>query len=145
MDIHLRPLTSSHEDLEFVRNLRNVNRSYFFDSNWILDWQQHDWWLKMSKNPRYHFYLIEHNGFRIGTISKRHLFDIPFKKTITPVYEVGNLMLLYYYQGKGLMHTALAEFQKEPAFFIAHVKSGNDSSTRVFEKAGFGRIRRTDV
>ncbi len=143
--INLRPITGDHLDLEFVRNLRNANRAYFFDQSWVLDWQQHEWYTKISKNPHYRFYIIEHNGFMIGTISRRHLFDIEFKKKPTPVYELGNLMLLYHYQGKGLMHATITLMRQERAFFIAHVRTGNTASTRVFEKAGFAHIRRTDA
>lgn len=138
--ILLRPLTGSNDDLEFVRNLRNQYRHCFFNQTWILDWQQRDWFKRISSNRKYRFYIIDYNGFRVGTISRRHLFDIEFGGEQTPVYELGNLMLLPPYYGQGLMHTAIENLMSEPAFFVAHVLSGNTASTRVFERAGFATI-----
>lgn len=114
-------------DLDVVRELRNRNREWFFDDREITAAQQAAWFESLrGKSVR--FYVIEHAGAVIGTISIDQ-GEVGM--------EVGNLILDPRYRGQGLMAEAVAELCRAPGTYYARVKPGNDASVNVFERAGF--------
>lgn len=114
-------------DLEAVRDLRNRNREWFFDDREVTAEEQHVWFASLHSR-RIAFYVIEQDGDVVGTISVAEQAG---------GHEVGNLTLDERYRGRGLMADALAEACHEPGTYFARVKTENEASLRVFERAGF--------
>lgn len=137
MHVHLEPLGRQH--LEFVRALRNSLRHWFFDSTPIARRAQEKWYREVYLKSSDLIWVIQCNGKNVGTISRK--VSAPFNRV---VFEIGNLMLLPAYQGKGVMLEAirLVTAIYPIAFYIAHVKDTNAASLRLFKRAGFWRVPR---
>jgi RimJ/RimL family protein N-acetyltransferase len=121
----LRPI--EERDLPVVRELRNRNRSWFFDDREISA-DQHSAWFDSLGERGVAFYVLEEDERVVGTIS------------ITPGEhgsEVGNLTLDDAYRGRGLMTRAVQELCSGPGPWFARVKQDNIASAAVFERAGF--------
>jgi RimJ/RimL family protein N-acetyltransferase len=119
----------ARDDLPAIRDLRNRNRSWFFDDREVTA-EQHEAWFASLKERAVDFYVIEVDERVAGTISlARRGDDI----------EVGNLILDDEYRGRGLMTQAIEQLCTAPGKYFAHVKPGNDASARVFDRAGFDR------
>lgn len=131
MAVHLEPF--SREDLEFVRGLRNGFRQYFFDTKPIDPWQQEEWYKKYLLSDCLMWIVWWYNR-RVGVIS--------ITATLPNTYEIGNLMLLPEYQGKGIMLEAMRQLtaMNPKVFYVAYVKPGNSASLRCFKNAGFWRV-----
>lgn len=125
----------TENDLEFVRQLRNANRKWFFDSQEISPEQQKKWFKSLySGDLRFRFYIIWLDDQRAGTVSRKYL-----KQDVT---EIGNLMLIPEAQGKGIMTDVIRKLRvRDNHFYIAFVKPSNKKSLAVFERAGFARIK----
>ena len=132
MTPYLKPLEREH--LEFVRALRNANRQWFFNTKPVTEEQQGEWYVKYLKSTML-FWVIYYDDRPVGTISQT-----PNPRLDMSFYEIGNLMLLPSYQGKGIMQKAIQSIMKPNQFYTAHVKSNNTASLRVFKNAGFWRV-----
>jgi RimJ/RimL family protein N-acetyltransferase len=117
-------------DLDAVRELRNRNRRWFFDNSEVSAEQQHEWFAGLPTRP-VRFYVIEDEGAVVGTISATERGD---------GVEIGNLILGETHRGRGLMARAVAELTGAPGRYFAEVQPGNESSLRVFERAGFAPV-----
>ena len=129
MAVHLEPL--GPDDLEFVRCLRNHYREWFFDKRRIAPWEQDKWYYNYLKSTCL-FWIIYYEDRPVGTISKAKRSD--------NVWEVGNLMLLPMYQGKGIMQEAMKQVMLPGCFYVAYVRPNNAASLRLFKAAGFWRV-----
>ena len=146
MAVHLEPFC--REDLEFVRGLRNGFRQYFFDTASIDPWQQEEWYKKYLLSDCLMWTVWWFNR-KVGTIS---LTCLPNSWVITDgsmnsrvridSYEIGNLMLLPEYQGKGIMLESMRQLtaMNPLAVYMAQVKPDNAASLRLFKSAGFWRV-----
>jgi len=133
MAVYLKPLSTEH--LEFVRCLRNHYREWFFDKRRIGPWDQQEWYFKYLKSNCL-FWVIYYEDRPVGTISRSKCTDF------LNVFELGNLMLLPPYQGRGIMQEALRQVtaMNTKAFYVAYVKSDNSASLRLFKQADFWRV-----
>lgn len=142
MSITLRPLYGP--DLEDLRQWRNISRDSFFDSSII---ETHDeqllWFWNRYLNgagPRIYTVCMG-TTIRVGFIGFKRLsrYDAPLQ-----VVEVGPLITDPKYRGQGIMTGAFRYmrrlFQKN-TLWVAHVKPDNHASLRLFEKAGFIKLR----
>jgi RimJ/RimL family protein N-acetyltransferase len=114
-------------DLERVRELRNRNRSWFFDDAEITAEQQQRWFESLPGRPL-RFYVIEEDGAVAGTISVTETRE---------GNEIGNLILDEAYRGRGLMTQAVARLTEQPGRYFSRVKTDNAASVGVFLRAGF--------
>jgi RimJ/RimL family protein N-acetyltransferase len=129
--MHLRPL--EERDLEFVRELRNRNREWFFDDQEITADAQRRWFDSLKDRP-IRFYVIEEEAIAVGTVS---LKDTP------EGLEVGNFLLDDRYRGRDLMRQAVEQLTATPGRYVSHVKAGNERSLRVLQKTGFTLASKT--
>jgi RimJ/RimL family protein N-acetyltransferase len=140
MTVHLEPFC--HEDLEFMRGLRNAHRKWFFNTKPVDPWQQEEWYLQyLASNVL--FWTVWDNSTKVGIISRKPVLSVYLSGDgMTTVYELGNLMLLPAWQGRGIMQEAmrLITIMSPYSFYIAHVKSDNAASLRCFKNAGFWRV-----
>jgi RimJ/RimL family protein N-acetyltransferase len=121
----LRPL--EERDLDAVRELRNRNREWFFDTAEVSAEQQRRWFDGLADRG-VRFYVIEEDGRVVGTASVSERED---------GFEIGNLTLDDAYRGRGLMTEVVGELTREPGIYFSLVKPDNVASARVFERAGF--------
>jgi RimJ/RimL family protein N-acetyltransferase len=126
--MQLRPLAEA--DLEFVRTLRNANRQFFFTGAEISPEQQRQWFRLLPSRP-IDFFVIEHNGAAVGTISAKRSPDW---------IEIGNLLLVREAQGQGLMRQAVNQLTAAPGRYFSEVKPDNRKSLAVFAAAGFSVV-----
>ena len=136
--ISLRLITK--QDLEFVRQLRNANRRYFFDTKVVTKKSQQEWWSRYLDSHGHLFYIICHNNIPIGTIAESSLGTVQAGNVVHGLFEVGNLMLNRDAQGKGYMTEALRQLTARGGFFVAFVKPRNTASLKVFERGEFWRV-----
>lgn len=123
--MRLRPV--SRADLDRVRQLRNANREWFFNSREISAAEQSAWFEALATRP-VQFFVIEDEDRIVGTISLTVRGD---------QIEVGNLTLDAAARGRGMMRQAVAAVTARPGRYFAEVKSDNERSLRVFRAAGF--------
>ena len=83
--ITLRPIEK--QDLEWARQLRNANKTYFFDSREITR-TAHAQWFASRTEP---FFVIEYNGVPAGHCTEK--FE---------GYEIQNVLIDEVYRRKGL-------------------------------------------
>ena len=141
-DVTLRPLNGP--DLEDLREWRNVSRDAFFDSGIIETHEQQLMWFwnryLNGAGPR--IYTILFGTVRVGFIGFKRLsrYDAPLQHV-----EVGPLIMSPTSINRGLMSQALDRLRRihhQPnTLWAAHVKSDNHASLRLFEKAGFIKLR----
>jgi RimJ/RimL family protein N-acetyltransferase len=123
--MQLRPLAEA--DLEFVRELRNANREFFFHDGEISPEQQRQWFRMLGTKP-IDFFVIEDDGAVVGTISAKH----------SPGWvEIGNLLLVPAARGKGVMRQAVSQLTKAPGRYFSEVKPDNERSLATFRATGF--------
>lgn len=89
-----------HSDSEFVRQARNQSRHYFLSQRFILEHEQREWLLENLNNTDRPFFIIQHFGQRVGTISVNYKTG-----------EIGNVLVLKEHRGKNIgkraMHIAI--------------------------------------
>jgi len=115
------------QDLEIVRELRNANRSAFFDSDVISVEEQRRWYANLPAR-QLRFFVIEEDSRVVGTIS------VTSRGTTK---EIGNIIIDQAYRGRGLMRRAIEELTAEPGDYICRVRPDNEPSLGVFRRSGF--------
>ena len=109
-------------DLEWARKARNAYRQYF-TSQEIINPKQQKKWLTQHKER---FFIIWINKKRAGTVS------------VSKENEIGNILLLKHYQGKGIFKQVLRSI--ETVFgqhLFLEVKADNKHAIQVYKKFGF--------
>lgn len=110
------------EDLEWARKARNAYRQYF-TSQEIINRKQQEKWFTQHKGS---FFIIWVDKKRAGTVS------------ISEENEIGNVLLLKQYEGKGVFKQVLKLIE---ALFGQHlfleVKADNKHAIEVYKKLGF--------
>ena len=109
-------------DLEWARKARNAYRQYFTSQEIISRKQQREWFTRHKDS----FFIIWINKKRAGTVS------------ISEKNEIGNVLLLKEYEGKGIFKQVLKLIE---AAFSQHlfldVKADNKHAIEVYKKLGF--------
>lgn len=131
----------TEKDLEFVRNLRNSYRQWFFNNEIVTPEAQLDWYNNHQTN--YLGFYIIWDSERIGTLSVRDCpfnpdwpIDCPDGKLI----EIGNLMIDPNLARQGVMAMAITQLMEKSCNYIAFVKNNNYKSANLFRKLGFKEI-----
>jgi len=120
------------EDLEYLRNLRNANREYFFDSDEITVSKQKKWFKKIQNNSFIKFYIIIKNGQKVGTISCQDMGKM---------WELGNVLIDEPYRKKGIFREVVDILHKvSPKPLFVEVRAENKEAIGVYLKLGFEEI-----
>jgi RimJ/RimL family protein N-acetyltransferase len=145
MNITLERLT--HADINLLRELRNANADAFFDATYITREAQEDWWYCYTMSTALQFYTIWMNKVTpVGFLSVKALsVGLPpeARGTTHPFVwtrEIGHLLLAPAHRGRGIMTAAITEVRRlyDPlTFWVAHVKSTNIASLKLFAAQGF--------
>lgn len=118
------------EDLEFARRLRNKNRRYFFNSNYITQEENQAWFRKILQDNLFVFYIIWLEKRRIGTVS--------YKMNRNHA-EIGNVLISNTYRGKGYFHKTmevlLSLYPRRDVF--VKVQPENSNAINVYLSLGF--------
>ena len=124
--VELGPLGKA--DLEFVRQLRNRLRHWFFDSRPVSPAQHRAWFDRLKQQPEAAFYVIRLDGVPVGTISLRETSEGT---------EVGNLMLNESARGRGIMQDVCRQLLVPGRTYFARIKPENLPSLKLFMRLGF--------
>lgn len=133
-----------HTDINLLRELRNANRKAFFDTTYVTEEMQADWWYRYGFDLTLNFYTIWLNNVTpVGFLSVRDITGKHGDSRIA-VCEVGNLLLAPAHRGRGIMHAAITEVRRlyDPlTFWIAYVKPTNTASLKLFARQDFVQIK----
>lgn len=118
----------NENDKRFLRDIRNANRAYFIDSEYVPEYE-HDQWFKNNLDG---FYVIMVGNLRAGTISISY----------DPPGEIGNLIIFNEFRkqgvGKTAVQIALCQLNdagcKNP---IIRVREDNPDGWKFWNKMGF--------
>jgi len=92
------------EDEDFLREIRNKNRQFFFNKRIVGKKRHHDWFAKeLQKNDSF-IYIIEEKCKAIGTISLTNITDIDAELSRFVVWEC--------YRGCGYGKATLDKFKR---------------------------------
>ena len=119
-ELELKLITRT--DLEWARKARNEYRQYFISQKTISSKQQQEWFARYNGS----FFIIWVDKKRAGTIS------------VSKDNEIGNVLILEPYQGKGIFKQVLKLIEKKfgQHLFLV-VKSENKHAIKVYKKMGF--------
>ncbi len=121
--ITLRPIEK--QDLEWARQLRNANKTYFFDSREITR-TAHAQWFASRTEP---FFVIEYNGVPAGTIALRKIRE---------GYEIQNVLIDEVYRRKGVLKQVMKTIEQQciPPYFV-DVLATNKDAIQAYSRLGF--------
>lgn len=122
------------EDLEFLRQLRNAERHWFFDAAEVTPEQQAAWYAGIDNNPLCHWYLVRAGGRPAGCFAIR--LDGHGSG------EVRSILLASSWRGQGVMTRAIGQAIERlgPGVrLFAEVLPENHNSLHLFERLGFTR------
>lgn len=133
--IKLKPITIG--DLEFLRKLRNENRQYFLDSNYIADLDQKKWFKNYRKKDNDWMFVLMDGKKRMGTGAIYHI------NTKNRSAEIGRFAVDSKYQGKGygkillekIERTAFGELRLKK--LTLSVLADNGKAVSLYEKYNF--------
>ena len=91
--IRLRPINRA--DLEFIRRIRNENRQFFFDSNYISRQDQHKWFENYQNKVDDYMLILEDKRISVGMGAIYHI-DKAKKQA-----EIGRFAVDKQFQGRG--------------------------------------------
>ncbi|MCL4360157.1 GNAT family N-acetyltransferase [Patescibacteria group bacterium] len=121
--ITLRKL--QRDDLPWLRNLRNGNRDYFFDTHRISQAQQETWYRTLS----YPFFVIEYDGRKAGTVGI---------KNAAQGNEIHNVLIDGTYRRRGILRRVIDILCARYGLPIyAEVKPSNRDAIKAYGKLGF--------
>ena len=124
--------TIGAEDLEFLRQLRNAERRWFFDQREITPEAQAAWHRSLSANPDHHWYLVRVDDQRAGCFSIKVGGD-------GRAY-VGSILLAPEFRGQGVMTRAMGTAMDQLGSHLRYyteVLADNDPSLDLFNRLGF--------
>jgi len=139
MNFTIRPAV--YEDIEWLRDLRNANRSDFFDKREVSREAQEAWWRgAMWGDERW---VIE----SVSTISTRRVgyFSVVSPKADLPVFPTDGRPVRYFnsmvidepHRGQGAILAATQAFDTASFCYVGYVSEGNGRSLRACSKLGF--------
>jgi len=145
VEIILRPMFGS--DIEFLRRLRNANRKFFFDQNYISK-DRHCEWIKNERKSKNSFIfiidlIVKRIPNRIGTISL-----VNYKQKAKSA-ELGRFIITKAYRGRGLGCLVIEKFKSicrllRVSKLSLCIRSDNKYTLDLYKKLGF-RISKIDV
>ena len=121
-------------DLEFLRQLRNQERRWFFDQREITPQAQTAWHQQLGRDPQNHWYMIRAGNQPAGCFSIKVADD--------GRAEVRCILLSPAFRGKGVMTRAIeaAMAQLGPHLrYFSEVMPDNDASLKLFGRLGFSQ------
>ena len=121
------------DDIQFLVDLRNQHREFFFDSNPVTFEQTLRWVRQFS--PVRRLFILWFNGQRVGTIGYRQLDVGEYR-----LRWLENLAILPEFQGLGLAKWMLEQMQEPGMFVLAQVFSSNRKVLRLYKEMGFMRV-----
>ena len=119
-------------DLEFLRQLRNQERQWFFDQSEITPEAQAAWHRRLGENPNHHWYLVRVKDARAGCFSIKVRSDARA--------EVGSILLAPEFRGQGVMTRAMGAAMAQLGSHLRYyteVLPDNDRSLNLFKRLGF--------
>ena len=120
------------EDLEFLRQLRNAERRWFFDQREVTPEAQAAWHKSLVANPDNHWYLVRVDDRPAGCFSIKVGGD-------GRAY-VGSILLAPEFRGKGVMTRAMGAAMDQLGTHLRYyteVLHDNDPSLDLFKRLGF--------
>lgn len=120
------------EDLEFLRQLRNAERRWFFDQTEVTPEAQAAWYRSLQDDRRSRWFMVRADGARAGCFSIR--------VDETDRAEVRCILLSPRFRGHGVMNKAIGEAMTEMGDhlrYFTEVMPDNDNSLKMFERLGF--------
>ena len=124
--------TIGPEDLEFLRQLRNAERQWFFDQNEVTPEAQAAWHRSLSASPNNHWFMVRVGDRRAGCFS--------IKVGDDGRAYVGSILLAPQFRGQGVMTTAMAAAMDQlggELRYYTEVLAENDPSLNLFKRLGF--------
>lgn len=141
--IKLKPISAL--DLEFLRQLRNENRQYFLDSNYIAIPDQKKWFENYKKKDNDQMFVLAKGQERIGAGAIYNINNI-YKSA-----EIGRLAIEHKYQGRGYGKILLREIEKiafgelKLTQLKLEVLVGNRKAINVYLHEGFRQENTKDI
>jgi RimJ/RimL family protein N-acetyltransferase len=120
------------EDLEFLRQLRNAERRWFFDQREITSEAQAAWHRSLSANPDHHWYLVRVDHQPAGCFS--------IKVGSDGRAYIGSILLAPEFRGQGVMTRAMGTAMDglgSHLRYYTEVLADNDPSLDLFNRLGF--------
>ena len=120
------------DDLEFLRQLRNAERQWFFDQNEVTPEAQAAWYRGLAANPNNHWYMVRVGDRRAGCFS--------IKVGDEGRAYVGSILLAPEFRGQGVMTRAMAAAMEQLGNHLRYyteVLHDNDPSIGLFKRLGF--------
>ena len=126
-----------YADIEWLRDLRNVCRSEFFDKREISAEQQEAWWWRSNWGDER--WVIAAGDQRIG------YFSIVSPKPDLPIFPTDGRFVRYFstmmvapeHRGQGAILAADSAFDTQSICYVGYVSEGNHASLRACAKLGF--------
>lgn len=128
--MELLPLTV--DDIEFAREMRNINRDSFIDNRIISREQQAAWYKDLKQKPHIDFRIIWFNGMRVGTMSVTTHRD--------GSREIGNGTVHQAFRGKGIATAAESKLLDPTAKCWGTYLVENVAAAIVMKRAGWEPI-----
>ena len=120
------------EDLEFLRQLRNAERQWFFDQREVTPEAQAAWHRSLAAHPDNHWYLVRVDSAPAGCFA--------IKVGNDGRAYVGSILLAPQFRGQGVMTRAMATAMDRLGNHLRYyteVLAGNDPSLELFNRLGF--------
>jgi RimJ/RimL family protein N-acetyltransferase len=120
------------DDLEFLRQLRNQERRWFFDQTMISPEAQRAWHDGLGRDPHNHWYMVRVDDRPAGCFS--------IKVGDDSRAEVRCILLAPEFRGRGVMTRAIRSAMDELGShlrYFAEVLTNNDASLGLFKRLGF--------
>lgn len=128
--IELRPIT--HDDIEFARVMRNLNRHSFVDNREVSPEQQEKWFAALQSKPHVDFRIIWLDGVRVGTMSVTTHPD--------GSREIGNGTVHDDYRGRGIATAAESALSDPNVRCWGTYFADNPAAAVVMRRSGFEPI-----
>ena len=122
------------DDLEFLRQLRNRERRWFFDQTEITPEAQRAWHRSLGANPDNHWFMVRVGNAPAGCFSIKVGGD--------GRAEVRCILLDETFRGRGVMTRAIGAAMDRIGRhlrYFAEVLPDNDPSLGLFDRLGFAR------
>jgi RimJ/RimL family protein N-acetyltransferase len=122
------------DDLEWLRELRNANRSNFFSMQEVTPEQQRDWFRTMPWGDQR--WVIWDRQTRCGYFSiERPKPDLPIFPSDKPVWYLNSLLVDEVHRGRGVIQAA-GDALDGALTYVGYVREGNAASLRACAKLG---------
>lgn len=136
---------ASDKDREFLRNIRNKNKQFFFKQNYITKTQHQEWLKQQNATKKCFIFIIfeSQKQIKLGTIS---LVNVDFKKRTA---VLGRFILLEKYRYLGFGKLVVKKFEEICRNINIHkimlyLRSGNKHALRLYLNFNYKIVRETE-